>query len=244
MAFELYNWSEVSVSLNQGIISADMAPGSSPVQQGSMNIFSYFSPTDNIATISANGYFIPQVLSLCLYDLIFVTGSDYSTILQITSITYPDGQSTAAVVNVTPWLPSSLVEYSTTTALTTAQIKGMYTTPVLLVPNQGANTLIIVDSYVIDQHFLTAQYTAGGLITAQYGNTTEAGGVIATTGIAAASLLALTAQGALTDTAIPTGGLNTAVANTGIYLSNATEAFASGAGAATVTTYYRVLTLV
>lgn len=243
MAFELYNWSEVSVSLNQGIISADQAPGSSPVQQGSMNIFTYFTPTDTLATVATADYFVAQVQSLCLYDMIFVSAADGNQLFQVTLIDYPVPVSQDAHVSVSAWGNSSLVEYSTVTALTTAQIKAMYTTPVQLVAAQGANTLIILDSYVIDQHFLTAQYTGGGLITAQYGNTTHAGGVIASTGIAAASLNALTAQGALTDTAIPSGGLNTAVANTGLFLSNATAVFATGAGAATVYTYYRVLTL-
>ena len=61
MAFELYNFSEVSTSLNQGVITAAIATPSSDTStlQGSMNVFTYFSATDTFATIAASNYFLP-----------------------------------------------------------------------------------------------------------------------------------------------------------------------------------------
>ena len=63
MAFELYNWSQVSTSLNQGVISAAIATetGDSVIQQGSGNLFSYFSPNDTVAEIGASNYFLEMI---------------------------------------------------------------------------------------------------------------------------------------------------------------------------------------
>lgn len=105
--FTLYNWSLVSSSLNQGVITAAIATPTSDTstQQGAQNIFAYFSATDTLATIEAANYFLPvAAYQLFVDDWILVTGTNGSTILQVTSITQttpnvaPTGITTQVII--------------------------------------------------------------------------------------------------------------------------------------------------
>ena len=242
MAFELYNFSEVSTSLNQGVITAAIATPSSDTStlQGSMNVFTYFSATDTVATISAANYFLPVVIDCLVYDIIFVTGSDTSTILQVAT-SVPPTDITSGSITTAPYLGSSQQEFVAVTTLTNAQLLGMYATPVQLVAPQGAGSVILVDKMVVHYHFLTAATADGGAIAAQYANTVQGAGVAATATIAAATLNGFTANALMTVGAVAVDQVDTAVENIGIYISNATGAFDTGAGSAVVYTYYRVL---
>ncbi len=83
---------------------------------------------------------------------------------------------------------------------------------------------------------------AGGVVTLQYKNTTEAGGVLTTTGIAAASVTGVSANSVLTDTVIPIVATSANTVNQGIFISNATQAFTTGTGTTTtLTVFYRVI---
>lgn len=246
MTFQIINWSEVSVSLNQGLITAAIATPTSDTstQQGSQNVFTYFSPTDTVATISASNYFNQAspnsvMWSVQVGDMIFVEGSDYNTILEVATVVLPSNGSSGTITTVA-WLNGSLGEFMTVTSLTNAQLLALYTTPIQLIPAQGSGTIIQLIKYEIDYTFATAATADGGLITAQYGNTDHAGGIVCTAGIPAATLNGLTASGQLMDFAAPFGGTNTQVENVGIYLSNATAVFQTGAGTAKVYAWYNV----
>lgn len=118
-----------------------------------------------------------------------------------------------------------------TVALTLTQWNGMYATPVQLLAAPGAGLMNIVDSLYINYVYGSAALTAGGAVGAQYGNTAHAGGVPATATEAATDY-----TGASANTMFRIGGgLSTGAAtasciNTAIYLSNATQAFATGTG--------------
>ena len=127
-------------------------------------------------------------------------------------------------------------------SFTSANITGMYATPVLVLAAPGNGNINIIDSIQWDYSFLTAAYTAGGLITAQYGTTDHAGGTIVTLGIPASALTGLAASGQMYDVATPFGGANTVVENAAVYMSNATQAFASGSGTAKLYIRYRTVT--
>lgn len=101
MAFTLYNWSCVSSSLNQGLVTAAISTPSSDTDtlQGSMNLFSYYS-LDTVATISGANYFLPVIGQLKISDVIMVTGSDASTFLQVATISYPSDVSSGSVTVV------------------------------------------------------------------------------------------------------------------------------------------------
>lgn len=242
MAFTLANWSEISSSMNQGIITAAVATPSSDSNTllGSMNVFTYFSPTDTLATIEGASYFLPVVIDLLVYDIIFVTGTDGSAILQVlTSV--PPSDITSGSITVGNYLNPSLIEYVTATTISNAQLLALYDTPVQLVAAQGAGSLILVDKMVVDYHFLTAATAAGGAIQAQYANTVHGAGVAATASIAAATLNGFVASAQMTVGSVAVAQVNTAVENIGIFLSNATADFTTGGGSAIVYTYYRVL---
>lgn len=136
------------------------------------------------------------------------------------------------------------VAASATVALTATQIKALYDTPVQLIAAPGAGKLIIIDSILWDIAYGTTQYTAGGAIAAQYGNTAHGAGPAASGSLAAASLNAVAASGFLSNAGIA-GSLSVAASaslNTAVYLSNATADFASGDSTAHLYVRYRVVT--
>lgn len=287
MAFQIYNWSEVSTSLNQGLVSAAVATPSSDavVAQGSMNVFSYYSATDALATIEASNYFNQASPNSVMYsvqsqDIIFVTGTDASVMLQVDTVTLPsDGDSgTITTQSFTPagsvgtsniqalavtaakianntitsaqvaanafgfdQLSNTVAKVATVT-LSAAQFNGMYATPVLLLAAQGAGTLVLVDKIEFDMAYVSAQYAAGGVVAAQYGNTVNGAGPAATATIAAASFTGVTASSQLTSGSAQVLAANTACLNTALYISNATAAFTTGDSTFNVYIYYKVLT--
>ena len=287
MSFQIYNWSEVSSSLNQGLVTADIATPTSDTstKQGSMNIFSYFSATDTVADMEASNYFNQAdpnsvIFSVQSQDIVFVTGTDSSTLLQFETVTLPsDGNSgtittqsftpagsvgtsniqnlavtAAKIANNTITAAqvannafgfgqlSNTVAQVATVALTAAQFNGMYATPVLLLAAQGVGTLILVDKVEFDVAFVSAQYAAGGVVAAQYGNTSHGAGPAATATIAAASFTGIAASSQLTTGSAQVLAANTACLDAAIYLSNATQAFTTGDSTFNVYIYYKVLT--
>ena len=58
-----------------------------------------------------------------------------------------------------------------TLTLSSAQILAINTTPIEIIPAQGANKLIIIDSFSYDYTFVTAAYTGDTDLRAEYGTT-------------------------------------------------------------------------
>jgi hypothetical protein len=191
------------------------------------------------------------------------TLSNAASVGQNTVYTFPDPAGATANVAVAPsaLVSGNLVQASgtagllidsglvagtfaktATVSLTSANITGMYATPVSVLAAPGAGKINIIDSVQWDYAYSTAQYTAGGLITLQYGSNAHAGGTVVTTGIAAATFNGLAANGQLYDTAAPWGAANTVCENAAVYVSNATQAFASGSGTVTLYIRYRTVT--
>ena len=136
------------------------------------------------------------------------------------------------------------VAATATVTLTAAQVKALYDTPVLLVAAPGDGKLILIDNILWDIAFVSAQYTAGGVIAAQYGNTVHGAGPVASGTLAAASLNAVAASGFLSNAGIA-GSLSVTAAaslNTAVYLSNQTADFATGDSTVTLYVKYRVVT--
>ena len=271
MAFQIYNWSCVSGSLNQGLVSAAIDTPSSDVVtlQGSMNLFSFYSATDAVATIEGSNYFLPVIYDLAVNDVIMVTGSDSSIFLQVASVTLPANGSSGTVTtqsftaagtvgtsNITNLAVTSAkiannavgftqlataVGALASVPLTAAQINGMYAAPVQLVAAAGAGTLLIFDKMVLDIDYGTTPFAAGGAIAVQYANTVHGAGVAASTSIAAASLTGVSASSQLIVGAVAVVAANTAIENIGLYLSNATAAFTTGDSTGNAYVYYKTL---
>lgn len=369
MAFELYNWSEVSSSLNQGVITAAIATPSSDAstKQGSQNLFSYFSSTDTLATIEAANYFLEiAAYQLFVSDWILVTGTDGSTILQVTSITFtstvsaPTGITTAVIIaggssgssvqtgitahvgggqsgayqltadisQVTVvaspgnsvklplaeagaqyvvinsganamqvfgagtdtingvatatgvsqlagsvavyyaitdapagnWesnlgyavLPANSVDYPSlakdvlqvvaVTGLTADQINGLYVTPQLILPAAGTGLLNVVVSVEYNLIYGSAAFTSGGTLELQYGSTTEAGGVICTSGVADTWLNDVTANAVAVDVGKACyAATDAGMVDVGIYLtSSATSTVGTGCSMNVLVRYYQI----
>jgi hypothetical protein len=132
---------------------------------------------------------------------------------------------------------------SATVALTAAQIKALYDTPVQLVAAPGSGKMVVIDSINWDITYGAAQFTAGGAIAAQYGNTVHGAGPAASGSIAAATLNAVAADTELSQGSVALNVAKSAAANTAVYLSNATQDFASGDSTASLTVRYHIVTL-
>lgn len=139
---------------------------------------------------------------------------------------------------------ASDVAATATVTLTAAQIKALYDTPVQLIAAPGAGNLILIDSILWDIAYGTTQYTAGGVLAAQYGNTVHGAGPVASGTLAAASLNGVAASSFLSNSGV-SGALNvlkSASLNTAVYLSNQTADFATGDSTATLYIRYRIVT--
>jgi hypothetical protein len=139
--------------------------------------------------------------------------------------------------------PSAIPSFMTTSVtvpIPNAQVLTLFSVGTsLLVPAQGVGTLVVIDDIVIENLFLTAAFTAGGAIQANYGSASVA--VPASATVAATFL-----TGPVANQVIKVGGvlgslLSSAVLNTGIYLTCATANFATGAGSLMCYVRYHVL---
>ena len=120
----------------------------------------------------------------------------------------------------------------TQVTLTTAQIDGMFATPVVLVPSPGAGHSIQVD-YVFFRYVSGGTaFASGGVITVGY-----VGGAAVVNTVAAAVINTITSS----DNVLVTGAANVAATqNAGLQINNATGAFTTGNGTITVVVYYSI----
>lgn len=125
---------------------------------------------------------------------------------------------------------------------TAAQINTMYTLPLVLIPAQGAGTLIEIQSCTVDLNRGSAAFTGGGTVTIGYG-LTESTNAASTAAATIASTVFTTfaaSQNILVAGLVPVT-VNTLDVNTAVTISNGSNVFASGTGAiVTVDCAYRV----
>jgi hypothetical protein len=120
--------------------------------------------------------------------------------------------------------------------LTSAQIKTMYTTPILLIPAPAiATQSIIVDNWLWTFTYNSVQYASGGTVNVQYGATGSGGGTAIGNTLAAANVTGT----ANLEVLVLQGGTNiTLTQGAALYLSNASGVFATGNSTAVVTVSY------
>jgi len=126
---------------------------------------------------------------------------------------------------------SSVVQVATGT-LSSAQWQGMYATPVDLIPAPGAGKMVVVVSCSIELVWVSAEYTGGGTVALQYGSAAHDVGPLATATIAASAFTVARVGNGANSVAGAAGAIPqaaaTSLANTGIYISNGSAAFATG----------------
>lgn len=128
-------------------------------------------------------------------------------------------------------LQQGLLQLATVT-LTTANITGMNATPVTLLAAPGSGKSIVVDSCLFRFNAGATQFTGGGAVTIQYHG---AGACLNT--ISAGTITSASSS----DTYMVTGASNiTATQNVAIEITNATAAFATGNGSATLFIWYTI----
>jgi len=137
---------------------------------------------------------------------------------------------------------NSTVEYlKSTVTLSSANIKGMYAAPVILIPAQGAHTIIMIHDVLLELVFSTLAYTGSdgnGSVIMQYGNTVHGAGpsalIINSIVTGAVNSVGTSANVNISDS--PTNYINAA-----IYASNTTSAYATGSGTINCTIFYSII---
>lgn len=193
--------------------------------------------TDTLFTITQNGYLTAQAANIASlnngafqwqagdYALIYYAGGEgFFSVDYLTNLTFI----------------AATQERSITATVTSAQIQALYATPLLMIPAQGVHTWVVCGTSYYEFIYGTTQYTAGGALGLQYDSTTHAGGTAASATEAAATINGFAANNGFTLAGAATGTMASMV-NKGIYLANATAAFATGDSTMTVTIPYKVI---
>lgn len=128
-----------------------------------------------------------------------------------------------------------------TLSLTTAQILGMFATPVTLLPSPGAGYALVVNGFIFSLIAGATAFQAGGNVALFYasgdGKTTQASASVPVADVQNA------ASGVTNVTGITTRMASALMSNVGLNIWNATQAFTTGNGSAKVTVLYSVITL-
>ncbi len=139
---------------------------------------------------------------------------------------------------------NSTIEYlKSTVTLSSANLKAMYATPVLMIPAQGAHTIIVIHDVFYELVFTTPAYTGGnsGQIVLQYGNAAHAAGPNYAN--YSGTLLIVTSNYINVGLEINNNlsGAISGMINTAIYASNITSAYAAGNSVVNCTMFYSII---
>ena len=171
----------------------------------------------------------------------------FAVLNQASGVNAPGGQTTDATVRVR-LIPlsfgpvqaadtdPSLIQKAVVT-LTAAQILGMNAAPASILPAPAAGQVIVVDQFIVQMKPGGTQFTGGGAVSFQYHGT---GIVPHSANVPATTINSATASENVVPP--PTGVIQPPSA-TGIDITNATAAFATGNGTMVVTVFYSIITL-
>lgn len=194
--------------------------------------------TDNLATITTAGYWTTQLATVELLN----NGVWQWEVEDICLIYYSNNQ--IGFFQFNPITNTFLGVGSTNTEtfiMTPTLIEAMYATPVQLIAAPGVGNAIIIDSITWNFTFGTTQYTLGGATQAQYGATVHGAGTAASSSIAAATINAVAANTVITQTGVTLDTALSLLDNQAIYMSNASQAFATGDSVATLAIRYHII---
>lgn len=247
MAFDLDNWVRVSASAAEP--TGLLQDGTTKI--GGPRIYSYIT-ADSQATVSASGYFgsasTPNVSGdIVTGDIVVVNSTSDATVVWYTltnsnsygSLPYGGTITSTAFSNSS----SSGVSNFASGNLTLGDTTSLFSVGKQLVAAPGAGLVHLIDKFELNAIFGSAAYTAGGVISVQYGSTINAGGTTATSSTIAASVLTSLAANTLVGlTGLLAATASSSMINKPLYLVNATADFATGTGcSATWKLWYRTI---
>lgn len=194
--------------------------------------------TDNYSTVTADGYLTAQAGNIALDN----QGSFEWQISDAVLMYCLDGWFFLHVnPSFTSLFPLNSTLQTASVTLTPAQVLAAFATPQLLISAPGASKVILASQLALYTNVSTA-FSGGGIGIVQYGTTVHGAGVNALSAtIPAADITAATSQ-VYVISGTPAVQPMTAVSNLGLYFSNATGAFAGGAGSSlTFNLSYKVI---
>jgi hypothetical protein len=190
--------------------------------------------TDTLATITAAGYLAAQATNIAaLINGAFQWKTD-DTVL----ISYNGGSGFFTYDSLNALLVVAGAGV-TQVRVTSAQILGMYATPVLMIPAPGTGKQIILTKITGTYLFGTAAYAAGGAIGLERANTAHLAGPAASNTLAGATFDGYVASNNFELTPDNTDTVAN-ITGAGIWLSNDTAAFTTGDGTLLMTISYNV----
>lgn len=190
---------------------------------------------DTLATVIASGYLTAQAATINALNF----GAFQWAANDYVLMAYNGGEGFFApdLVNMA-FVPQGAL--SAQVRLTSAQILGMYATPVSIIPSPGTGKLIVVGRSTFVYLYGTAAYAAGGAIGLEFGNVAHLAGEAASTTLAAATFNGYAASNTFELTPDNTAVLANSAA-LGVYLSNATGAFTTGDGTLIANVNYQIV---
>ena len=253
MAFTRSNWTKYPSALNSG---KDTGGGQVVPAVGGPDFFGYQISTNTAAEVSAANYFADAAFDLCVGDFIFTNASDAFVSLRVLTVdrtvnpatvttetlglanaigtaNIVDGAVTTAkiddeaVTSIKLELP--LVRYARV-SVSLANFIAANTAPVALITAPGAGL-----KHVLHRAALTVDYggtvlAAGGTVQVIYGVTAGIAGAIASNTLAAATLIAATADTMFGFAPVNTTLTDAITVNAALSLSAETADFTGGTG--------------
>lgn len=191
--------------------------------------------TDTLATVIASGYLAAQADEILALNKGAFDWEDGD----IVAIVYSGGKGffnyNATLQTFDPQGPMQAQ-----VNLTSAQILGMYATPVQIVAAPGVGRIVLPIAYQGTYTHVATQYAAGGVIGLEYGNAANLAGPAASSTLAAATFNGYAASNTFVLTVDATDTLAN-IANQGLFLSNQTAAFTTGDGTLRMNVIYAIL---
>lgn len=164
------------------------------------------------------------------------TGLSYSNTGTATSCAFTPVNTITSTSVIDPSIIQTAV-----VPLTSAQIKALFTTSVVVIP-AIAGKAIILDSFVFDLTGTATQYTGGGVVNLQYDSTANGAGTTLHADIAATVVTGATAR--VVTVRIPkdlSAIATTAIVGKGVYIGAKTADFAAGTGTANLIVTYHTI---
>jgi hypothetical protein len=224
MAFDFNRFTRTTLAFNSGAVTLDTGS----ISNGPAHYT--YSTSDSLATVAAANYFNPEsvIYDLQVNDLIVCVCSDGNQYLRVATV---DTTTTPKTITTAIFIDNS-IQY-TQVDVTLAELIGSNTASVLLVPAPATGQKFILQRANLSVNYGGTVLASGGAIHIQYADTSGGGGTKATGTLAAATLIAATADTSFGFSPVNTTLVDSATLNEGLYLAAATADFTGG----TLSTY-------